>query len=176
MNLTTTTPTGLITMTSPELVDFINASRAPGEAELRHDSFMAKVPKVLGEAAPKFCGTGFYYNATGGRVPRAIYTFPKREACLMAMSYSYELQARVFDRMTELESPQGQEIRVPTSFREALLLAASQQEEIERLSIENAVLALTPPLVSSRTWEAERPPLWSPPWCCAPLRGYCFDT
>ncbi|WP_404798912.1 hypothetical protein [Acinetobacter thermotolerans] len=29
--------------------------------------------------------------------------FQNREACLMAMSYSYELQAMVFDRMTEIE-------------------------------------------------------------------------
>lgn len=95
------TPT---TMNSLELVEFINSQRADGEAELRHDSFMAKVPKVLGEAAPKFIGTAFYTNGTGARVSRAIYTFPKREACLMAMSYSYDLQAKVFDRMTALEA------------------------------------------------------------------------
>ena len=51
-------------MTSPELVDFINAYRkevATSEKpfiSLRHDSFMAKVPQVLGEFhAPKFIGT-----------------------------------------------------------------------------------------------------------------------
>ena len=43
-----------VTMTSLELVDFINSTRKKGESELRHDHFMAKVPKVLGEAAPKF--------------------------------------------------------------------------------------------------------------------------
>ena len=53
---------------------------------------MAKVPKVLGEVAPKFSGTAFYTNGTGAKVERAIYTLPKREACLMAMSYSYDLQ------------------------------------------------------------------------------------
>ena len=46
MNAMTTQP---VTMTSLELVDFINAQRKEGEAELRHDNFMAKVPKVLGE-------------------------------------------------------------------------------------------------------------------------------
>jgi hypothetical protein len=61
---------------------------------------MAKVPQVLGEAnAPKFLGTQTY----GNNNIRSIYNFPKREACLMAMSYSYDLQAKVFDRMTELE-------------------------------------------------------------------------
>ena len=94
-----------LTMTSLELVEFINSSRAEGESELRHDNFMAKVPKVLGEFhAPKFSGTQAYGNSN----TRAIYNFPKREACLMAMSYSYELQAKVFDRMTELESKQTQ--------------------------------------------------------------------
>ncbi len=79
-------------MTSVELVAYINEERAPSEAVLRHDSFMAKVPKVLGEAAPKFFGTDTYVNGTGAKVQRGIYLFPKREACLMAMSYSYELQ------------------------------------------------------------------------------------
>ena len=45
---------------------------------------MVKVPKVLGEAAPKFIGTAFYTNGTGAQVERNIYTVPKREACLMA--------------------------------------------------------------------------------------------
>jgi hypothetical protein len=56
---------------------------------LRHDHFMAKVPKVLGETAPKFFGTDQYTKGNGAVQSRPIYTFPKREACLMAMSYSY---------------------------------------------------------------------------------------
>lgn len=92
-----------VTMSSPEIVDFINEYRAKNESnpvQLRHDSFMAKVPKVLGEnQSPKFIGD--YKDAKGRTYP--CYRFPKREACLMAMSYSYELQARVFDRMTAME-------------------------------------------------------------------------
>jgi hypothetical protein len=75
----------VITMTSLELVDFINSQR--GEAELRHDNFMAKVPKVLGKDAPKFLGTSFYKGNGTAMLEREIYTFPKREACLMAMSH-----------------------------------------------------------------------------------------
>ena len=92
-------------MSSLKLVAFINADRGPEEAELRHDNFMAKVPKVLGEIlAPQFFGVSFFVNGAGHKVPRNIYNFPKREACLMAMSYSYELQAKVFARMTALEA------------------------------------------------------------------------
>lgn len=36
-------------MSSLEMVEFINSQRKEGGPELRHDNFMAKVPKVLGE-------------------------------------------------------------------------------------------------------------------------------
>lgn len=95
-----------VTMSSPEIVDFINnhrkeiATTEKPYKELRHDDFMRKVPSVLGELhAPKFIGTQTY----GNNNTRHIYQFPKREACLMAMSYSYELQAQIFDRMTAME-------------------------------------------------------------------------
>ncbi|MEY0513117.1 Rha family transcriptional regulator [Providencia manganoxydans] len=104
------------TMTSLEMVDYINADRkAKAEMKglafpcreyrkLRHDHFMVKVPKVLGEnQSPKFLGD---YTDSKGRL-YSCYRFPKREACLMAMSYSYELQAQVFDHMTELEAESG---------------------------------------------------------------------
>ena len=91
------------TMSSLEIVDFINEYRAKNESnpvQLRHDHFMAKVPKVLGEnQSPIFLGD--YKDPKGRTYP--CYHFPKREACLMAMSYSYELQAQVFDRMTAME-------------------------------------------------------------------------
>lgn len=107
------TQTNVVTMSSVELVEFINLHRrevatvAKPYVELLHKSFMAKVPTVLGEdAAAKFFATENYTNGTGGKVERKVYNFPKRESCLMAMSYSYELQAKVFDRMTELENQQ----------------------------------------------------------------------
>lgn len=100
------------TMSSLEMVDYINAERQLKAKEegmsfpckkyrkLRHDSFMAKVPKVLGEIqSPKFFGD---YIDGKGRA-QSCYNFPKREACLMAMSYSYELQAKVYDYMEELD-------------------------------------------------------------------------
>ena len=96
-----------VTMSSPELVEFINKHRKEVATvekpyiELRHDSFMAKVPKVLGEnQSPKFIGS--YQDGRGRTYP--CYHFPKRESCLLAMSYSYELQAQVFDRMTAMEN------------------------------------------------------------------------
>lgn len=104
------------TMTSLEMVDYINAERkAKAEAEgmsfpckkyrkLRHADFTKKTPKVLGEGYAKNFEHPFVSEQNGEEYPG--YKFPKREACLMAMSYSYELQAQVFDRMTQLEGSQ----------------------------------------------------------------------
>ncbi len=116
------------TMTSLELVEFINSQRDENEAELRHDHFMAKVPKVIGEGAPKFRDT--YVNGQNGQT-YPCYRFPKREACLMAMSYSYELQAKVYDRMTALEAAAAPAFQIPTTLSGALMLAAQQAQQIE---------------------------------------------
>ncbi|MEZ2378872.1 Rha family transcriptional regulator [Enterobacter sp. RCC_40] len=100
------------TMSSLEMVDYINAERkAKAEAEgltfpckrytkIQHKHILAKSPKVLGEGySAKFLAQ--YSDSTGRELP--CYQYPKREACLMAMSYSYELQAKVYDYMDELD-------------------------------------------------------------------------
>ena len=80
-------------MSSLEMVSYINSTRKPGEAELRHSTFLAKVPTVLNGGEQNFLSS--YQSAQNKGLP--MYNFPKREAMLMTMSYSYELQAQVFD-------------------------------------------------------------------------------
>ena len=133
-----------VTMTSVELVEFINSQRSPEESALRHDHFMTKVPKVLGEnLAPKFLGISEYINGAGHPVPRSVYLFPKREACLMAMSYSYELQAKVFDRMTELEKEKEKTkvAELPQDYITALehLLASKKAEQLAIAQRDDAI-------------------------------------
>lgn len=75
-------------MSSLELVALINSQRKQGEVELTHRAFVEKVFVVLGDSfAADFKDT----RATedGKEIP--CYTFPYREACLMVMSYAYEL-------------------------------------------------------------------------------------
>lgn len=100
------------TMSSIEMVDYINADRKKKAYSeglefpckefrmLKHNDFLKKVPKVLGEnQSGKFFSD--YIDGKGRAYP--CYRFPKREACLMAMSYSYELQAKIYDYMEELD-------------------------------------------------------------------------
>jgi hypothetical protein len=116
----------VVTMTSLEMVEFINSQRGEGEAVLTHSDFLKKVPMVLVGVAGKF--SSYYIASNGKRNP--CYQFPKREACLMAMSYSYELQAKVFDRMTELEEGKPTTpLAIPQSLPEALRPAADLAEQ-----------------------------------------------
>lgn len=93
-------------MSSLDMVAFINSTREPGKAELQHRDFTRKVPDVLGLGAEIFAGTSTYVNGMGGTQTRAIYNFPRREAMLMAMSYSYKLQATVYDAWEAAEATQ----------------------------------------------------------------------
>lgn len=138
---------GLVTMTSLELVDFINSQRAKEEAELTHANFLAKVPKVLGETSHSFeCDLPDSY----GR-PRKGFRFPKREACLMAMSYSYELQAKVYDRMTALEAEQCQ-LAIPnfSNPAEAARAWAEQYEQRQAAQLERDKAIATKAEIGSR--------------------------
>lgn len=132
-----------ITMTSLELVDLINDHRrtqaeaagqpfpSKGFAKLEHSDFLKKVPDVLGLGAGKFSGT--YLDVQNKERP--CYRFPKREACLLAMSYSYELQAAVFDRMTALEQrPMTQAELIAASANH--LVAIERQQAAHQLALE----------------------------------------
>ena len=128
-----------VTMSSLELVDYINESRKFDEkpVQLRHADFMAKVPKVLGgELSEKF--RSVYTDTTGRTLP--CYRFPKREACLMAMSYSYELQAQVFDRMTAMEDALKAQKPVELSRMDLIQLALAAEQENIALKQHVAVL------------------------------------
>lgn len=132
-----------ITMTSLELVDLINDHRkaqaeaagqpfpSKGFAKLEHADFLKKVPDVLGLGAGKFSGT--YLDVQNKERP--CYRFPKREACLLAMSYSYELQAAVFDRMTALEQrPMTQAELIAASANQ--LVAIERQQAAQQVALE----------------------------------------
>jgi len=148
--LNTPATTGkVITMTSLELVEFINSERetiaksngaafpSKGYAKLQNKDFLAKVPEVLGkERSAEFSAD---LPDSYGRLQPA-YIFLKREACLMAMSYSYELQAKVFDRMTALEKPMSPMEMVIQSAQAIMRIEAAQAEQDAKLAAMSARL------------------------------------
>ena len=94
--LQTITPT----ISSVELVEIINSLRPDDAKELRHDNFMTKIEKHPGIDSPKFLGQ--HKDSTGRTLK--CYNLPKREAELMVMSESLEVQTRVYDRLSALEA------------------------------------------------------------------------
>lgn len=141
MNLVTTSNSAPVTMTSLDLVDYINSHRETGEAELRHRDFTAKVPKVLGEEMSEKFRTSLK-DAYGRDQPG--FSFPKREACLMAMSYSYDLQAKVFDKMTELEEKAKSFAALP-DFNNPAIAARAWADQVESRQMAETKLALVAP-------------------------------
>lgn len=145
-----------ISMTSLELVDFINDDRKQqalaagmtfpneGYPKLLHKNFLAKVPEVLGERSAKYSAD----LPDGYNRPRRGYILPKREACLMAMSYSYELQAAVYDHMTDLEErTKGRVIATLPDFSNPAAAARAWAEQFELQQAANQALAIAAPKV-----------------------------
>ena len=154
-----------VTMTSLEMVEFINGQRKDGAAVLAHADFLKKVPQVLGGGHGNFSDT-YKHPQNGQTYP--CYRFPKREACLMAMSYSYDLQAKVFDRMSALErgmpaftlpdftDPAAAAVAWAEQYREKkaaieqaeqaqskLALAAPKAEALDRITLSDGSMCLT---------------------------------
>lgn len=98
-----------------EIVEVINPLRGPDKAELRHDTFMEKMRKYPGINGPNF--RGVYLRRNGESRP--CYYLPKREAELMVMSESLEVQTKVYDRLTELEAAVVP--KLPQTYAQALM-------------------------------------------------------
>lgn len=119
----------VLTMSSIAIVELINMLRDSGDSILRHDNFMTKVVEVIGNFdAPKFLGTQKY----GNNNTRNIYNLPKRESMLMLMSYSYDIQAYVYDKLVEYEDKLCNKHNLPTDYISALeqLLETKKSEQL----------------------------------------------
>jgi phage antirepressor YoqD-like protein len=117
--------TSKATISSLDLVKFINSNRDKSQSKLLHKDFLEKVLKVLGEELSGNFRSS-YKDSMNREKP--CYSFQKREACLLAMSYSYDLQAKVFDYMTELEQKVVTP-KLPSSYLEALKALVNSEEE-----------------------------------------------
>jgi hypothetical protein len=74
---------GVQTMSSLDMVAYINATREAGKAELQHGHFLAKVPNVLGYSSSlKFLSHVQIPGPKGAIRNSPIYNFPRREAIL----------------------------------------------------------------------------------------------
>lgn len=122
-------------MSSVEIVDVINQLRPTGKAEMMHNDFMKKVREHPGISAGNFSST--YLDRQGKERP--CYYLPKREAELMVMSESLEVQTQVYDRLAELEAAAVP--KLPQSYAQALMELALTVQRTEALELENKAKA-----------------------------------
>lgn len=66
------------------------------------------------------------------RKKRPMYELTKKGCLCLASGYDANLRMKIINRWEELEIQQKQQFQVPTTFAEALRLAAQQQEQIEQ--------------------------------------------
>ena len=125
-NLITTGNT--LTMSSREIADLVDA---------RHNDVVATIERLFSKDLLRSSRIT-RREATGGR-PIEVYDLCERDTHLVVAGYSDEHRARVIDRWQELESKQAPAL--PSSFAEALRLAADQAERIEQQAAQLAIAA-----------------------------------
>lgn len=98
----------------------------------RHKHVLESIRKME-DAWFRIAGTTFRLGTytDANKQNRPCYFLTKTECLYVASKYNDEARAKLVLRWEELETKQQQQFQVPTSFREALLLAAKQQEQIE---------------------------------------------
>lgn len=123
------------------------SNRVAEELEVRHDHLMAKIDGYVGKfSSPEVSGQ-FYipsnYKTLDGRTVRNYLITEKGVAQLIggysaAVSKAFDLNVAYINEFERMKNELST-YRVPTSMREALLIALEQQEKIETLQLENKI-------------------------------------
>lgn len=123
---------------SLELLEQINFFRKQesDKTELRHDNLRSVIRDEFEEEILSLKIQEKPISSNGGR-PSMAYELTPSQAKQVLVRESKFVRKAVIKLLEDLERKSGQ--KVPSSFREALLLAAEQQEKIEILEIENKI-------------------------------------
>lgn len=119
--------TDIITITQAQTMSSLQIAELTGK---RHDAILRDIRNLLeqGVAAHNFVETS-YTDKSNRQSP--CYQLTKTGCLILASGYNAVLREKIINRWIELETEAARQYQVPTSFREALLLAAAQQEQIE---------------------------------------------
>lgn len=136
--VTTLNADGVKTMSSLDMVAYINASREAGKPELQHKEFLRKVPTVLGELmSAQFYAHIQIPGPRGGMRPSPVYNFDEEAAVRMAMSYSYELQRVVYRAWKAAEAKVAEvkdTVAIP-NFNDPVIAARAWANEVEAAQV-----------------------------------------
>lgn len=129
------------TITSLELVEQINMFRRQegNKNELRHDNLLNVIRDEFEEEIGllKIQETHYIHPQNKQEYPMFILTFNQAKQVLVRESKL--VRKKVIEYIEKLEQALKNQYQVPSTFKEALLLAVKQQEKIEALGLENKV-------------------------------------
>lgn len=121
--------TDIITITQAQTMSSLQIAELTGK---QHAHVMEAI-RTMEPAWQKVSQSNFrlasYIDRQGKERP--CYHLTKTECLYVATKFNDEARAKLVLRWEELETEAAKQYQVPTSFREALLLAAAQQEQIE---------------------------------------------
>lgn len=102
--------------------------------EKQHKHVLVDIRNMLAELGLVTADFSAVYKAENNQ-QYDCFNLPRRECDILIAGYSIKYRAAIVDRWQELEA--GNHVSVPSSFAEALRLAADQQEQIQQLQITN---------------------------------------
>lgn len=113
------------TMTSKEIAEITGK---------QHSNVMRDIRSLLEQGVSQFNFELSSYKQdqpNGGTKDVPMYVLTKKGCLILASGYDAVLRERIINRWEELETKQVKSFQVPTTFAEALRLAAEQAERIE---------------------------------------------
>ena len=123
--------TDIITITKTQTMSSLQIAELTGK---QHSHIMRDIRALL-EQGVQESNFGLSYTIrqlpNGGSKQEPYYQLTKTGCLILASGYNAVLREKIINRWIELETEAAKQYQVPTSFREALLLAAAQQEQIE---------------------------------------------
>ena len=96
----------------------------------QHSNVMRDIRNLLEQGVSQINFELAEYSDNQGK-PRPCYNLTKKGCLILASGYDAKLREKIIDRWEELETQSRHGFQVPSSFSEALMLAAEQQKQIE---------------------------------------------
>lgn len=124
----TTITTAPVTMNSREIAELTGKNHFDVMRDIR------KMLEALGEDESKFAG--IYLDAYNREKP--CFNLPKDLTITLVSGYNVQMRYAITKRWMELEAQQAP--KLPTSFAEALRLAAELEEQKEQLRLQNEAM------------------------------------
>lgn len=123
--------TQIVSMTSQEIADLVGS---------RHDNVKASIERLAINGIIQLPATQGVKNHLGQIVANYLFKGEqgKRDSTIVVAQLSPQFTAKLVDRWMELEKQVKPQFQLPTSFSQALLLAAQLEEQKEQLTLQVA--------------------------------------